>query len=358
MNEQRALIVAGGTGGHIIPGLTIATALQRRGWRVKWAGNPAAMEGKLVPAQGIELLALVFQGFRGKGLVAQLMMPIRLLKAFLQSVIILKQFKPSVVIGMGGYVAFPLCMMASLLNIPLVIHEQNSIAGLTNRVLSKLADLNLVAFPDALPKATWVGNPVRNQITDVATAESVEARYLGRTGVLSILVVGGSLGAKALNTLVPQALSLIDSSSRPLVTHQSGSTHIEALQENYHALGVQARSVAFIDDMADAMTRADLLICRAGAMTVAEVAAVGVAAMFVPFPHAVDDHQTHNATFLVQNEAAWLMQERDITPEKLSLWLKELSREQCSLVAKKAYALGKREATDQMVGLIEKVSRA
>lgn len=354
-NKRMALIVAGGTGGHIIPGLSVAAELKARGWHVQWVGNPQAMEGRLVPAQGIELNTLVFSGFRGKGLLAQVLMPLKLLRAFVTSVQILRRTKPAVVLGMGGYVAFPLGMMASLFNVPLVVHEQNSIAGLTNKVLAKLADSNLVAFPQALPSATWVGNPVRETMY---SQPSPEERFKSRQGNLKLLVLGGSLGAQALNEVVPKALARLDVSARPVVVHQAGEKNLPALRNNYEQVGVQAQAVPFIDDVAQAMADADLIVCRAGAMTVAEVAAVGAAALFVPFPHAVDDHQTHNARFLVESQAAWLMQQRELSAEILAQWLKQIDRNTCLQFATKARALGKPQATQDVVHHIEQVSRS
>jgi len=354
-NARMALIVAGGTGGHIIPGLSVAAELKARGWRVQWVGNPNAMEGKLVPAQGIEMNTLVFSGFRGKGLLEQVVMPLKLLLAFVTSVQILRRTKPTVVLGMGGYVAFPLGMMASLLNIPLVVHEQNSIAGLTNKVLAKLANRNLVAFPEALPSANWVGNPVRETMY---SQPSPEDRFKARQGQLKLLVLGGSLGAQALNDVVPKALAKLDKSARPMVTHQAGEKNLPALRNNYESAGVQAQALPFIDDVAQAMADADLIICRAGAMTVAEVAAVGAAALFVPFPHAVDDHQTHNARYLVEGQAAWLMQQRELNAEILAQWLKQIDRQTCLQFAIKARALGKPQATQDVVHHIEQVSKS
>lgn len=258
------------------------------------------------------------------------------------------------VLGMGGYVAFPMGMMSSLLNVPLVVHEQNSIAGLTNKVLSKLADRNLVAFPHALPQATWVGNPVRTAV--VNQAEPTQ-RYAARQGVLKVLVLGGSLGAQALNDTVPKALAMMPQHTRPEVIHQSGEKNLQALQANYAAAGVQARAVAFIDDVASAMANADLVICRAGAMTVAEVAAIGVAALFVPFPHAVDDHQTTNAQFLEDVDGAWLRKQHELNPEWLSQWLGALTRGQCLAVASKALSKAKPQATQDVVAHIEQVAK-
>lgn len=354
MNAPLALIVAGGTGGHIFPGLSVADQLVARGWRVKWVGSPSAMEGQLVPKHGLELLPLQFAGFRGKGVLQQLLMPLRLLKAFAVALKILLQNKPAVVLGMGGYVAFPLGMMASLLNVPLVIHEQNSIAGLTNKVLAKLADRTLLAFPNALPNGSWVGNPVRHQLTIQADPL---VRYQQRDGALRVLVIGGSLGAQALNQTVPLALAQLESAARPLVTHQAGQRHLNDLIQNYVQAGVQSHPVAFIDDMAQALADADVVICRAGAMTVAEVAAVGVAALFVPFPYAVDDHQTSNAQFLSERGAAWLCKQDALTVEWLGDWLKHLTRQQCVEVAVKARALAKSDAAAQVVNFIEQVKK-
>lgn len=352
--HRLALIVAGGTGGHIFPGLSVAAELQARGWQVQWAGNPEAMEGRLVPAHGIHLNTLVFSGFRGKGLIQQMFMPLKLLRAFWTSIQVLRRTRPAVVLGMGGYVAFPLGMMASLLNIPLVVHEQNSVAGLTNKVLAKLANRNLVAFPQALPSSHWVGNPVRALI---AGQPDPSMRFSGRTGPLKLLVLGGSLGAQALNDVVPKALAQLDPAVRPLVIHQAGEKNLPDLQRNYEAAGVRGELVAFIDNVADAMATADVVICRAGAMTVAEVAAIGVAALFVPFPHAVDDHQTHNAGFLIKDDAAWLCQQNKLDFNWLANWLRGLDRQACLAHATRARALAKPQATQDVADHIEQVAK-
>lgn len=350
---KKALIVAGGTGGHIFPGLSVADALQARGWAVEWAGNPAAMEGRLVPAHGLVLNPLVFAGFRGKGLVDQLLMPFRLMKACCSAWKTLRATRPDVVLGLGGYVAFPVGVMTKLLNIPLVVHEQNSVAGLTNRILSKLANRTLVAFPDALPRAEWVGNPVRSAV--VQQASPLE-RFAHRQGPLKLLVLGGSLGAQALNEVVPRALSLLPAELRPDVTHQAGEKNLAQLIQNYQAAEVEASTVAFIDDVATAMAQADLVICRSGAMTVAEVAAIGVAALFVPFPYAVDDHQTTNAAFLVAGQAAWMKQQAELTPDGLAQWLKTIDRHTCVEVATRALNKAKPQATADVVKHIEQVA--
>ncbi|MCE2745686.1 MAG: undecaprenyldiphospho-muramoylpentapeptide beta-N-acetylglucosaminyltransferase [Burkholderiales bacterium] len=352
--QRMALIVAGGTGGHIFPGLSVASELKARGWQVQWAGNPQAMEGKLVPANGLEMNTLVFSGFRGKGVLQQMLMPLKLLRAFWTSVQILRRTRPSVVLGMGGYVAFPLGMMASLLNIPLIVHEQNSVAGLTNKVLAKLADQKLVAFPYALPDSNWVGNPVREMIY---SQPQPRARFHGRSGPLKLLVLGGSLGAQALNEVVPKALALLPVNCRPDVVHQAGEKNLPALRDNYEKAGVSAQQLAFIDDVAAAMAAADLVICRAGAMTVAEVAAIGVAALFVPFPHAVDDHQTHNANFLVKEQAAWIRQQNELDATWLANWMQQTDRDACLEKAERARALAKPQATQDVANYIEQVAK-
>jgi len=352
--HRLALIVAGGTGGHIFPGLSVASELQARGWQVQWVGNPEAMEGRLVPAHGLTLNTLVFSGFRGKGLLQQMFMPVKLLRAFWTSIQILRRTRPSVVLGMGGYVAFPLGMMSSLLNTPLVVHEQNSVAGLTNKLLAKLANRNLVAFPHALPNSNWVGNPVRESI---ANQPDPSSRFAGRSGPLKLLVLGGSLGAQALNEVVPKALAQMEMAQRPEVVHQSGEKNLPALKRNYETAGVQGELVAFIDDVAQAMAQADVVICRAGAMTVAEVAAIGVAALFVPFPHAVDDHQTHNAGFLIKDNAGWLCQQNKLDFNWLANWLRGLDRQACLAHAERARALAKPQATQEVADHIEQVAK-
>lgn len=353
MTGQLALIVAGGTGGHIFPGLSVAQALLENGWRVCWAGNPDAMEGKLVPKHHIEMYPLVFAGFRGKGLLSQMAMPFRLVRALWQARQILLRNKPTVVLGMGGYVAFPMGLAARFAHIPVVVHEQNSVAGLTNKLLAKVAAQTLVAFPNSLPNAQWVGNPVRS---DISSQAAPVARFEGRTGPLKLLVVGGSLGAQALNETVPKALALMAGDKRPEVTHQAGAKHIDALNAHYKTVGVNARVVDFIEDMALEFAKADVVICRAGAMTVSEVAVIGVAALFVPFPHAVDDHQTTNAAFLVREGGGWMRQQKELDADWLSAWLGKLDRTECLRVASRARELAKPEAAKAVVKVIEQVS--
>jgi UDP-N-acetylglucosamine--N-acetylmuramyl-(pentapeptide) pyrophosphoryl-undecaprenol N-acetylglucosamine transferase len=333
------LIMAGGTGGHIFPGLAVAERVRAAGWDVVWMGARGGMEERLVPKHGYRTAWIRAKAARGKGLLNTLLLPLNLLYSFWESARHIRSLKPAVVLGLGGYVAFPGGMMASLLNRPLALHEQNAIAGLTNRVLSQVSDKVMVAFPDTLKGAEWTGNPVRAEIAGIAAPE---ARFSGRSGPLRILVVGGSLGAQALNEAMPKALCLL--AERPVVVHQSGEKHLDALKAHYGAAGVQGELVAFIDDMARRYAEADLVVCRAGAVTVAELSAGGMASILVPFPHAVDDHQTANAKFLSERGAAVLIQQGDLTPEKLAGLIRSLDRAKLLDMAKKARALGKPDA--------------
>ena len=354
MSAPTILIMAGGTGGHIMPGLAVAEAMRQRGWNVLWLGHPERMEGSLVPQHGIKMLPLRFSGLRGKGAAALLKLPFTLLSACWQARRCLKEAQPDVVLGMGGYVAFPGGLMSFLTRRPLVVHEQNAVAGTANRYLAKMADRVLTGFPGALPGAVTVGNPVRDAFVGQGTAAD---RYAGRTGPLRILVVGGSLGAAALNTVVPQALGLIPVAQRPLVTHQSGEKHLQSLQQAYEQVQVQADCKAFIGDMAQAMKDADLLICRAGAMTVAEVAAIGVAALFVPLPHAIDDHQTANARYLSDCSGAWQKKQSELTAQWLAQWLQDLDREELTRVASHAQEHAQLNATQQIAEACQQAAR-
>ena len=332
------MIMAGGTGGHIFPALAVADELKSRGWRVFWLGSKSGMEARIVPDYGYEIEWLRFGGLRGKGLVRAALLPLNLLIAFWQSARVIFRRRPDVVLGMGGYVSFPGGMMAALFLRPLVVHEQNAVAGLANRVLAMVSDRILEAFPGALARAQCTGNPVRKSITQV---EEPARRFAGRSGPLKLLVIGGSLGAKALNETVPAALALMQGPSRPEVMHQSGRQHLETLKSLYRDAGVDANAVAFIDDMAQALAKADLVVCRAGATTVAELAVAGVASLLVPFPYAVDDHQTRNARYLSDNDAAILIQQTDLTPRRLADVITAVSRERLLEMASSARRLGK-----------------
>lgn len=344
--SKKALVMAGGTGGHIFPGLALAQALREQGWQVSWLGQASGMEATLVPPQGFALETIEFSGVRGKGLTTLALLPLRLLRAFWQSLRVLRRLRPDVVIGMGGYITFPAGLMAVLLGRPLVLHEQNSVAGLVNRVLARISDRVFTAFPNALPQGEWVGNPLRTgflQQADPAT------RFAGRSGPLRVLVVGGSLGAQALNDVVPQALALMAPDQRPIVTHQSGARQIDALRQRYAAAGVQATLTPFIDDTAQAFADADLVICRSGASTVTELAAVGAAALFVPFPHAVDDHQTTNARFLVDAGGGWLWPQSQLSAHQLADQLQRLDRAALLEKAIQAHRMMQTQATQAVV---------
>lgn len=356
-NYKTIVIMAGGTGGHIMPGLAVADELARRNWRVVWMGHPDGMEARLVPARGYPMAWVRFGALRGKGILRKLMLPFNLLRGFIQSWQQLSRIQPAVVLGMGGFISFPGGMMAALKGIPLVLHEQNSIAGLANKVLAGVADRVLTGFPDVFAKGRCIGNPVR---ADIAVLPPPSSRYATHEeespGRLRLLVIGGSLGAQALNDVVPQAIALLSPDQRPEIVHQSGEKHLDALRAAYAAAGVDAHAVAFIDDMAGAYAWADLVICRAGALTIAELAAAGVASILVPFPHAVDDHQTANARFLAHAGAAMLLPQQELTPERLAT-MRDLTRHQLLQMAEKARALALPEATTAVATTCEEVCR-
>jgi UDP-N-acetylglucosamine--N-acetylmuramyl-(pentapeptide) pyrophosphoryl-undecaprenol N-acetylglucosamine transferase len=333
------LIMAGGTGGHIFPGLAVAAEMRAAGWEVVWMGARGGMEERLVPKHGYRAAWIRAKAARGKGLLQKLLLPANLLYSFWESARHIRSLRPNVVLGLGGYVAFPGGMMASLWNRPLALHEQNAIPGLANKVLAQISDKVMSGFPQALKNAEWTGNPVR---AEIAAIPAPEARFQNRTGPLRILVVGGSLGAQALNESVPRALALM--TDRPQVVHQAGEKHLEALNKHYREARVQGELVAFIDDMARRYAEADLVICRAGAVTVAELSAGGMPSILVPFPHAVDDHQTANARFLADHGAAILIQQRELSPRKLADLIGALDRATLLEMARKARALGKPDA--------------
>lgn len=348
------MVMAGGTGGHVYPAMAVADNLKSLGWKIVWLCTEGGMENRLIEGKGFDKATISMQGVRGKGLLGWLLLPIKLTKAFTQSLKALKQHQPNVVLGMGGFAAFPGGLMTRFLGKPLVVHEQNSVAGLTNKVLAKVATRLLVAFPAAFDKnAMLVGNPVRQEIVDIPPPES---RFEGRRGALRLLIIGGSLGAQALNEVIPQAIAQLPEEQRPEVIHQAGTKHIEGLNKNYALAGVKADTKAFINDMASMYAWADFIICRAGALTVAEVSAVGLGALMVPFPHAVDDHQTTNAAYLQNGGAAWVIQQSELTAAKIVKILAELDRDNCLAMAKKARVLGKPEATANVAKICMEVA--
>ena len=350
---KTALVMAGGTGGHIFPGLAVAEALRERGWQVHWLGAPGSMESRLVPPRGFALETIDFAGVRGKGLKTLALLPLRLARAFWQARQVLRRVRPDVLVGLGGYITFPGGLMGRLAGKPLVLHEQNSVPGMANKLLARIARRVYTAFPGAMAGADWVGNPLRAAfLHQPGPAE----RFAGRQGPLRLLVVGGSLGAKALNEIVPRALALLPPAQRPLVTHQSGTAQIEALRAEYAQAGVDATLTPFIEDTAQAFADADLIVCRAGASTVTEIAAVGAAALFVPFPYAVDDHQTHNARFLVDAGGGWLVPQRELSPEVLSQMLLKMERSTLMDKALSAKKMQKTQATDVVVAACEELA--
>ena len=345
MTRPSILVMAGGTGGHIFPGLAVAEYLRICGWNVSWLGNQNGMEYRLVKSCDFPFEAVDFGGLRGKGLKAKLMLPINLMRASFQSWKIMRRLKPSVVLGMGGYITFPGGLVTKLLQRPLVLHESNSVAGSANRALAKIAMRVLTGFPNTMQSAEWVGNPIREEFDHVLAPA---LRYEQRQGPLSILVVGGSLGAAALNEHIPAALALIAQEERPTVIHQAGDKHLADLEKRYAQLGVRADIRPFIDDMPSAYAQADLVICRSGAMTVSELAACGVASCLIPFPHAIDDHQTANAKFLSDADAAILLPQQYLNPQDLALMIQNLNRADLKEMALRAHALSKPQATQRV----------
>ncbi|MDV6344990.1 undecaprenyldiphospho-muramoylpentapeptide beta-N-acetylglucosaminyltransferase [Nitrosomonas sp. Is37] len=340
------MIMAGGTGGHVFPGLAVADHMTTLDWNIVWLGTHNGMEAALVPRHGYHIELIEFSGLRGKKVMNRLWLPWRLLMAFWQSARIIIRTQPDVVLGMGGYPAFPGGIMASLLNKPLLIHEQNAIPGLTNRILAKIADKILLGFPASIKgkseKVQVTGNPVRDDILRLPVPEQ---RFAGRSGKLKLLVIGGSLGARILNTIIPKTLKLIPENERPWITHQAGKNNLDELQRNYAECGVEGNLVSFIEDMAASYAECDLVICRAGALTISELAVVGVASILIPYPFAVDDHQTANAQFLSKHNAALLLPQDKLNPEVLADLIRKFTRERLLEMATLARSLAKPDAT-------------
>jgi UDP-N-acetylglucosamine--N-acetylmuramyl-(pentapeptide) pyrophosphoryl-undecaprenol N-acetylglucosamine transferase len=350
------MVMAGGTGGHVYPAMAVADYMQAQGWKVVWLATEGGMENKLIEGKSYSKAMMSMRGVRGKGLLGWVVLPIKLATAFKQSYAAIKQHQPTVVLGMGGFAAFPGGMMAKLLGKPLVIHEQNSIAGLTNKTLAIFANRVLAAFPTAFSKGvSLVGNPVRKEMTELPLPQQ---RYAARSGNLKLLVLGGSLGAAALNEVLPKALASLPKEQRPTVIHQAGEKHIASLEANYKAAGVEAETKAFINNMAEMYAWADVVVCRAGALTIAELACVGVASVLVPFPHAVDDHQTYNAKYLSDAGAAKLIQQTELSVNVATEILKHLTRDICLEMAIKAKQLAKPEATNMVAKICMETAHA
>ena len=353
----KVLMMAGGTGGHVFPALSVAENLRSRGHDVEWLGTSAGIEFTLVPAKGIALHCISVKGVRGKGVVQLLKAPFNILKAVLECRQTLKMFRPDVVVGFGGFASGPGGFAAKLLGIPIVIHEQNAIAGTTNRILAKFANLCLAAFPNALPKAVVTGNPVRQELLQVSSMRANTHSDTEKKAA-NLLVLGGSLGARFLNQTIPAALALLPEADRPNIVHQCGKKLIAEAKQSYLMHGVDADIVAFIENMADAYQRADIVICRAGAMTVAEIATVGRAALFVPFPYAIDDHQTANAEWLVSKGAGELRQQTELSEQQLADLMKNtlLQPKWMLETAEAAKSMALPNACHQITDCIEEVA--
>lgn len=346
------LIMAGGTGGHVFPGLAVAAALNEKQATAVWLGSSNSFESRTVPEHGLEFHAMAVSGVRGKGWRTKLAAPWMLARSVFQALSVLRRVRPRAAISFGGFAAGPGGLAARLLGIPLLVHEQNRIPGLTNRVLARLARRVLCGFPGSFNEriSEFVGNPVRREISAL---DSPDHRYSEREGALRVLCLGGSLGAKALNDLLPQALAMLAPDSRPLVRHQAGKAHLAAAQAAYQNAGLDPDAVVpFIADMAQAYGWADLVICRSGALTVAELACAGVAAILVPYPFAVDDHQTANARWLVDAGAAELIQQSQLNAAQLAEKLKQCTRPACLAQARAARALAKADAAERCAKII------
>lgn len=346
MKNIKVMIMAGGTGGHVFPALAVAQVMRTQGHEIVWMGTPDSFESRTIPQHGIAMEFVRVSGLRGKGVVKLLKAPLLLLRALLDARAVLRRQKPDVVLGMGGFAAGPGGLMAWLMRVPLVIHEQNAAAGLTNRLLASIATRVLQAFPKTFANALTVGNPVRAGFAELPAPE----QRMAHGGAPRMLVIGGSQGARALNELVPKALALMPEAQRPQVRHQAGRT-LEVAQKSYADAQVNASVEAFINDMPAAYAVADLVVCRSGASTVAELAAAGCAALLVPFPAAVDDHQTRNGEFLVAAGGAVIAQERDINVEKLSALLGNLlgDREKLVRMAKASREKAVPDAVEKIV---------
>ncbi|MFT6916091.1 MAG: UDP-N-acetylglucosamine--N-acetylmuramyl-(pentapeptide) pyrophosphoryl-undecaprenol N-acetylglucosamine transferase [Motiliproteus sp.] len=340
------LVMAGGTGGHVFPALATADCLRQQGWRIEWLGSHRGIENRLVPEAGIRLHRISVAGLRGKGRLSLLLAPFKLVRALWQALAVIRKVNPDAVLGMGGFASGPGGLAAWILRKPLLVHEQNAIPGLTNRLLAHLSARPMEAFPGAFAakySALHTGNPVRG---DIARLDPPEQRFSGRKGPLRLLVVGGSLGARAINECLPKSLALFPAELRPEVWHQAGANNIDRTRLAYQQSGVPVRLEAFVEDMQTAYGWADLVICRAGALTVSELAMAGVGSVLVPFPFAVDDHQTANSRYLVDKEAAILLPQAELSPERLLQLLQQLDdRDLLLAMAQRARALATPRAT-------------
>ena len=346
------MILAGGTGGHIFPALAVAEELRNMDWNVVWLGTQKGMECHIARDNNFPFEGIQFSGLRGKGVQAWMLLPFRLLRAFWQSAFIIYKTKPNVILGFGGYTTFPAGFVGRLFAKPLVLHEQNSIAGLSNSVLAFFSTKIFTAFPNVIKNAEWIGNPLRKEFND---QNDPSVRFADRQGPLNILVIGGSLGAKFLNKIVPDAMHLLPVELRPSIRHQGGVNQIDALKMNYQSANVEAELTSFIKNTADAFADADLIICRAGASTVTEIAAIGAAALFIPLPSAVDDHQTKNAMYLVERSAGWIFSQQDLTPQILADFIQNINRSLLIKIAIEAKKMQKKNAVKIIINTCEEL---
>ncbi|MGH1484775.1 MAG: undecaprenyldiphospho-muramoylpentapeptide beta-N-acetylglucosaminyltransferase [Cellvibrionaceae bacterium] len=348
----RYLIMAGGTGGHIFPAMAVAKLLIDRGNDVYWLGTASGMESGIVSKEEIPLHAITIKGFRGKGILAKFYMPVLLLSAIWQSVRIIIKTKPDVVVGFGGYVSAPGGIAAKLLGKKLVVHEQNSVAGTTNKLLAKIASKVLEAFPGSLKNAVLVGNPVR---------KNIEQLFLNQKDTSDkekkLLITGGSLGAEAINMMMPTVIKSLPEDIRPKVWHQTGKNKLDSTSKKYAELGLDVQVVEFIADVEEAYRWADIIICRAGALTVSEIAVAGLPAVFIPYPYAIDNHQLSNAQWLVDNQASFLIEQKDLTEEKLSKLLIKILKDNSELneMSTRLKKIAKPNATEDVVAACERI---
>ena len=353
--QCKVMIMAGGTGGHVFPALAVAEELRAADVGVSWLGTRAGIEAELVPSSGIKLNYLDIEGIRGRGLIALLKAPLLLWRSIRQSLSVLSEYKPQVVLGMGGFASGPGAVAARLKGIPIVIHEQNSVAGTTNRIVARIARRVLQGFPGALKHGEWCGNPVRPTIANMPPPD---VRFAQRTGAVNLLVLGGSRGSLAINKIMPQALALIDPQLRPQVMHQTGKLHCEVTQALYQAAGIEAQVVPFIEQMEEAYSWADVAVCRAGALTIAELTCAGLGSVLIPFPYAIDDHQTVNGTLLVEQGSALMIQQKDLTAKRLAGEITALcnSRSRLLEMAMRARELSKTGAASRVAQVCMEVA--
>tara|TARA_R110001592_G_scaffold356543_2_gene658642 strand:+ start:10466 stop:11548 length:1083 start_codon:yes stop_codon:yes gene_type:complete len=360
MRDKTFLIMAGGTGGHVFPALAVAHSLMERHDKVVWLGSKGGMEDGIVTKANIQFFGIDVTGVRGKGRINQLFAPFKIISAVFQALRVLKKVKPNAVLGMGGFASGPGGLAARILGIPLVIHEQNSVAGMTNKILAKFATTIMTAFPNAFPEKVnckMVGNPLRADIARLYFEQNSDSK---KRESVRLLILGGSLGAESLNDIVPKALDLLEEAIRPEVWHQTGKNKSEGVSQFYSEFKVEAKVSEFIEDMAEAYRWADFVICRAGALTISELCAAGLGAILIPYPHAVDDHQTKNAEYLVKGGAAWLLAQHDLTPKVLSEVLRPLliKRERMNILSQAAHKLAQIDATESVANECRRVSYA